>query len=251
MQADLSVRAARPGDADIAADFAETRRAEYERYSPIFWRRAADARERHAPFLRSCLESADYAAFAAVRGAAVVGVILAHRHGAPPPFRDDPEPMWFVDDFYLAPTERWESAGVALLGAVTEAARAGGASRILVVGAQRDLPNRTFLLGAGYTVAAAWWAHPVTPASVPLPASANLRAIVTPAPPVYDPGGLTALALSLGETPAIQVALFDAWAAASHAVLAIVPARASDTALAQALAAHGYTVASEWYSRAV
>ncbi len=245
------MRLARPADADFAANFAEIKRAEYAGFSPIFWRPAADARAKHLPFLSHCLQSDDYAAFTAVTEDTgdTLGVILANRHGAPPPFRDDPEPTWFVDDFYLAPTERWESAGVALLDAVTEAARAGGASRIVVVGAQRDLPKRTFLLGAGYTVAAAWWVHPVTPTRVPLPGSADMQAIVTPAPAVYDPGGPTALALSLGATPATQVALFDAWAAASNAVLAIVPARSSDAGLAQALAAHGYTVASEWYVR--
>ncbi len=247
MEAEILVRVARAADADSAADLAVARRAEYEHYSPIFWRPAEDARERHQPFLRRCIASDDYAAFAAERAGEVVGVILGKRGAAPAPFHADPESTCFVDDFYVARPALWQTAGSALLATLTDAARAGGAERVIVVGAQRDAPKRAFLLNAGYTVAAAWWTHPVTPTPAPAPALPALQALVVPAPPVYAPGGLTALAL--GGVSVAQVALFTQWAAASQAVLAIIPARSTDAALAAALAAAGYAVASEWYVR--
>lgn len=250
MEADFAVRVARPDDADIAADFAATKRAEYEEYSPVFWRRAADDREKHQPFLRQCIESDDYSAFAAERGDEIVGVILANRRGAPPPFHADREPTWFVDDFYVAEPGLWESVGRALLDAAAAEAGASGAERLIVVGAQRDLPKRSFLLTAQCALAAAWWVHPVEPTNAPPPDLSRIQAVVGPAPPVYDPGGLTALATSLGDTPATAVALFDQWAAASNAVVAIIPARVSDIALEEVLETQDYVVASEWFIRA-
>lgn len=250
MEAEFVVRVARPDDADIAADFAVTKRAEYEKYSPIFWRCAAGGREKHQPFLTQCIESDDYSAFTAERGDEIVGMILANRRGTPPPFHADREPTWFVDDFYVAEPELWESVGRSLLDAVVEEAIAGGARRLVVVGAQLDLPKRSFLLDAQCAVAAAWWVHPVEPTNAPPPELSSIQAHVGPAPPVYDPGGLTAFATSLGDTPATAVALFDQWAAASNAVVAIIPARASDIALEKVLETQGYVVASEWFIRA-
>lgn len=251
MESAFVVRVARPDDADAAADFAATKRAEYEEYSPIFWRRAADGRAKHQPFLRQCIESDDYSAFAAERGDAIVGVILASRRGAPPPFHADREQTWFVDDFYVAEPELWESVGRALLDAAAAEAGASGAERLVVVGAQRDLPKRSFLLTAQCALEAAWWVHPVEPTNAAPPELTCVQAVVGRAPAVYEPGGLTALALALGDTPATAVALFDQWAAASDAVLAIVPARSSDAALAGALEAQGYDVASEWFIRSL
>lgn len=256
MAVDITIRRARAEDAATTADLAEEKRAEYAAYSPIFWRPAHDARVRHLPFLSACFAAEDaYAAFAAEEDGAIAGVILANRHGAPPPFRSEPIPTWFVDDFYVADPDRWLSAGAALLAAVAEAARAAGAARVVVVGAARDLPKRGFLLGAGYALAAVWWVRPLEAISTdePAPDLAEIEALLAPAPPVYDPGGPVALAVDLGSAtnPAAQLACFEGWAAAQGAALAIVPAHVADAPLAEALATQGYAIASEWYARAL
>jgi RimJ/RimL family protein N-acetyltransferase len=254
---DLIVRPARPDDAAPAAAWAEAKRAEYARYSPVFWRPAADARAKHQPFLRFCIQDGDFAAFSAEAGGALVGVALANHRGAPAPFRAEQAPTWFVDDFYVADAAHWPTAGLALLMAVGEAAGAAGAARVVVVVAQRDEPKRALLRSAGYTLEAAWWTHPLAPMAAPFaftpPAPEGIAAVVAPAPPVYDPDGLVALALALDnspcEAPAAQVARFGEWATNCGAVLAVVPARTADVALGEALASGGYTVASEWYVR--
>ncbi|HET9110360.1 MAG TPA: hypothetical protein VFN78_06015 [Ktedonobacterales bacterium] len=251
------VRAAREDDADITACLAATKRAEYEVYSPVFWRRAADDRGRHLPFLRSCLRDPMYLSFTAESGGEPLGIILGKRGAAPPPFQRDPEPTCFVDDFFVARPSLWASVGGALLAEVAEAAHAQGAARVIVVTAQRDIPKRTFLLDEGYSLAAAWWVHPIAQgsAAISIPAGAEegegIEAVVASPPPVYDPGGPVALALSLGDTPAAQVARFGHWVVASHAALAIVPVRVADLALAEELAAHGYEIASEWFVRSL
>ncbi|MGH2504350.1 MAG: hypothetical protein ACRDID_17725 [Ktedonobacterales bacterium] len=252
---DLIVRPARPDDAEPAAAWAEARRAQYARYSLVFWRPAADARAKHQPFLRFCIEDDNFAAFAAEAGGALVGGALANRRGAPAPFRAERTPTWFLDDFFVADAALWPTAGLALLRAVGEAAGAAGAARVIVVVAQRDEPKRALLRSAGYALEAAWWTHPLTPTAAPFaftpPTPEGIEAVVAPAPPVYDPGGPVALAEKLGERSVAQVARFDEWAATCGAVLAVVPARAADAALGEALASGGYTVASEWYVRAV
>lgn len=252
MESDVVLRSAHPDDADRAADLAAAKRVEYARYSPIFWRPAKGAREKHLAFLRHCITSEDYVSSVAERGGEVVGVIMANHRNAPPPFHLDSEPTWFVDDFFVAQPEMWPSAGVGLLAHIADKARAHGAVRVIVVTAQRDEPKRSFLRGVGYSLAATWWVHSLTLSDAPIPPQEDVHALVAPAPPVYDPGGPVALALSLGAQPAARrIATFDAWAAASQAVLAIVPARVDDAPLAEALAEQGYTVASEWYAREV
>jgi hypothetical protein len=254
---DLIARPARPDDAEPAAAWAEAKRAEYARYSPIFWRPAVDARAKHQPFLRFCIQDDAFAAYAAEAGGALVGVALANQRGAPASFRAERTPTWFVDDFHVADTALWPTAGLALLRAVGEAARAAGVARVVVVVAQRDEPKRALLSSAGYALEAAWWTHPLAPMAAPFaftpPAPEGIEAVVAPAPPVYDPGGPVALALALdnspGEAPSAQVARFGEWAATCGAVLAVIPARIADVALGEALASGGYTFASEWYVR--
>ena len=252
MAPEVVIRRARPEDVEVADAWVEVKRAEYARYSPVFWRPAADARAKHQPFLSFCIEDTGFEALTAEAGGAVVGVALANRRGAPAPFRADPQPTWFVDDFYVADAALWPTVGRALLAAVGEAARAAAAERVVVVVAQRDEPKRALLRTAGYALEAAWWVQPLTPtatasAATP-PAPEGIEAVVAPAPPVYDPGGPVALALTLGESSAAQIARFGAWAARCGAVLAVVPARTADAALGEALASGGYAVASEWYT---
>jgi hypothetical protein len=238
------VRRALAADAEAAADLAEAKRAEYAAYSPVFWRPAAGARERHRPFLAHCIENDRFLALAAEDAGELAGLVLAGKHGAPPPFHADAEPTWFVDDFLVAGGD-WDGAGALLLERV--AGEAGGA-RLVVVTAHADRPKCAFLEARGFACAASWWVLPVDaePGDPVLPDGAE--AVTGPAPPVYDPGGLTALALRLDPR---HVADFVAWTVASDAVLAIVAARESDTSLAAALAAAGFARASAWYVRGI
>lgn len=80
------------------------------------------------------------------------------------------------------------------------------------------------------------------------PSLHDTKAVVGPAPPVYDPGGTTALAL---ETDAAEVDAYDRWAAASGAVLAIAAARSTEPELEDALQRAGYEVASDWFAKAL
>jgi hypothetical protein len=239
---------ARPADAAEAARLAAAKREEYERYSPVFWRVAEGALAIHEPFLASCIEdTATFASFACRVGDELRGIAIAARNVSPPPFRDDPEVSWLVDDFFVGSSDLWPTIGTALLRAVEDAARNGGGERVIVLSARRDEPKRSMIMAAGYERAASWWVRPVEPQPGDKPELRGTEAITGPAPPVYDPGGATALALSVRD-PA-EIPAFTRWAAASGAVLAIVPARACATELEHALMEAEYEPASDWFAR--
>jgi hypothetical protein len=229
------VEPATSGDAAPAAALAELKRAEYEAYSPVFWRVAAAATTRHEPFLRSCLGSDDFTSFSAREDGRLVGIVVAHHRVGPPPLTTDE--AWLVDDFFVA-RERWDEVGGPLLAAFE-------AQPLVVLAARRDEPKRSFLQARGYARAASWWVLPVEPSGATTEPR-GFRAVTGAAPPVYDPGGPTALALALD---AEHLAAYTAWAAGEGAVLAIVPARVEERGLEAALEAAGYEPASDWFAR--
>ena len=247
--ASATVEVARPDDAHEAAVLADAKRAEYERYSPVFWRPAHDALGRHEPWLAKCLADEGFTSFTARRGGELAGIVMAGHTVFPPPFRSDAEPSWLVDDFFVQSADDWASVGTLLLDAVEDAARELGATRLVVLTARWDEPKRSMLAVRGYERGASWWVHPVEANEGEPPRLLDTDAVVGPAPPVYDPGGLTALALEMRE-PA-DVPTFDEWASASNAVLAIVPARSSNIELEDALAKGGYEPASDWFLKNV
>jgi GNAT superfamily N-acetyltransferase len=248
--ASATIEVARPEDAHEAALLADAKRVEYEGYSPVFWKPAENALERHEPWLAKCLENDDtFTSFAARSGSTLVGIAMAAHSVFPPPFRSDPEPSWLVDDFFVRSPDDWPGVGIELLEAVEGAARGHGIARVVVLSARRDEPKRAMLSGLGYERRASWWVHPVEAHEGKAPTLQNTDAVVGPAPPVYNPGGLTALALEMRDPT--DVPTFKDWASASNAVLAIVPARSSNGELETALAAEGYEPASDWFIKSI
>jgi GNAT superfamily N-acetyltransferase len=179
-------------------------------------------------------------------GGRIDGFIVARFGSAPPPFGQGS--LFHVDDFALADATSWPTVGRALLSEVIRRAqRAGIQTGIVVTGpASVDEPKAAFLAGFGMRVEAEWRVKPLAPASGEKPAKEGFDAAIGPAPPVYDPGGLTALALRIDYPEA--VGRFEKFAAASEAVVAIVPLRTSDERLRAELDRRGFVVGSEWYA---
>jgi GNAT superfamily N-acetyltransferase len=240
------IEAATPDDASQAAELAAIKREEYEKYSPVFWRVAPDAQVIHEPFLAKCIADEDlFTSFAARDAGRLLGIAITAHKIFPPPFSTDLELSWLTDDFFVHDAEAWPTVGTRLLRETEGAAREGGASRLVVLTARRDRPKRQMLEGAGYARGASWWVHPLTPSDEEPPTLHTTEAVVGPAPPVYAPGGPTSLTLSLINPS--EVATYDKWAAASGAILGIVPVRADAVEVEDALVAEGYEAASDWY----
>ena len=238
----VAIRPSSPADAEVGVAWADAKRLEYAAYSPVFWRPAPDARLRHRPFLESCLNSSDYTSFTALAGEEPVGVVVANHRVSAPLLRDDSAPAWVIDDFYVAQADLWHSAGVRLLEAEADAARRAHCKQLIVVCGYRDAGKKEFLQYAGLKSDVMWWVKPIHPRRRTEP-DPDVSMAVGPAPSVYDPGGLTALAL---EEPT-QVSVFENAAAGAGAVLAIVPVRTGNALLTRELRGSGYAEASEWF----
>ena len=104
-KATVELRPSTSDDAELAADWAEAKRHQYQSYAPVFWKPAVDARIRHRPFLEACLRSPDFTSFSAASDREALGLVLA-------PLLP---PGWLIDDFYVARPALWHSVGVRLL----------------------------------------------------------------------------------------------------------------------------------------
>ena len=225
----------RPVSADDAAwmaDLLARRRVEHERWSPVFWRRAADARAVHEPFLVALIASDSIVALRDDHG-----FVIADR---------DREGRCVVDDFAVDDADGWDTHGRLLLVAAWRVQHERGAARARVVTAYLDEPKRTMLLAAGLEVAEEWWVKPLAatgPASTFGPLDVpGATAVVVPAPPVYDPGGPVAIigpGVDQSSLPDVEER-----AAAAGAVLAV--ARLPDDAARSAVDDAGYELTSQF-----
>lgn len=223
-------------DVPFMAAVLAAKRAEYEEYSPVFWRQAAAARAAHEPFLRLLVEQDGPVALVAADGdrSEVGGAIVAV------PRADD----WLIDDFAVLRPEQWDDTGARLLAAVRETVTE---TPITVVCGQHDEPKGTMLRRAGGRLAERWWVRPLDHVAAPAPAEPEgATGLVVTAPPVYDPGGQVCQVVAWDGTPDALRSI-EQWSRGQGAVLAIVPVDADATVRQDALRTAGYTVASEWY----
>lgn len=146
--------------ADIAA-LAALRREAYEAAQPQFWRCAADAVERHLPWLTAQVENPDVVSLVARSGASLDGFVFASLVGAPPVY-DPGGPTGFVDDFVVADPSLWPTIGRDLLDEVKRRLAARGVAQVVVVCGHHDEAKRAPLLAAGLTVASEWLVAPLT-----------------------------------------------------------------------------------------
>ena len=242
---DAGVRPARPDDVVAMAALAALKREQYRDNASPFEVPALDARSVHEAFLAK-LVSRDGFLVAVHEGRDGDGFVVARVRSAPPPFREGA--LFHVDDFMVATPILWMSVGRALLMYVASEAASVGATKAIVVSGSRavDAPKVDFLAGLGLFCEAEWWVKPIVPTRGGPVAKRGFDAIVGPAPPVYKPGGPTCLATEIESPEALQ--RLERFAAASQAVIVIVPTLASRDDLRQELRTRDYVVASEWYS---
>lgn len=231
------LRAASSEDVDEIARLLDAKRREYETYSPVFWRPAADAITKHKLFLEALITQGGPITLVQPGDDGLDGVIVALRRS------DD----WLVDDFAVRSPERWTQAGRALLDEVCT--RADGVPVTVVCG-HRDEPKRALLHDGGGVLREQWWVRAlagVEPDSDSDPAlAAGAVGRLLTAPPVYDPGGPVCQARAWDGSRAALEGL-ERWARSQGAVLVVVPVGAGDGNRQEVLRDVGYHVASDWY----
>lgn len=160
----MDIRTAQETDIPRMVAIAETKRVEYEGYSPIFWRKAPDSAAKQELFLQRLITRGDVIALVAETETALSGFIIGTLTSAPPVYNPG-GPVCMVDDFAVAHSQEWESVGAALLTAVERTAKERGAVLSIVVCAQRDQAKRSLLHKAGSAVASEWHVKPLEDAS--------------------------------------------------------------------------------------
>ncbi|WIG59634.1 MAG: hypothetical protein OJF49_002381 [Ktedonobacterales bacterium] len=151
-----TIRPAVKDDVPAIAALADARRQQYQRYQPRFWRPAADARERHEPFLEQLVTGDRAIVLVHERDHTVDGFVIAQIVPTPPVY-DAGGPTCSIDDFWIAADAGWLVAGRALLEAAMTEARTQGAMQTVVVCAYLDEPKRAMLAEIGYTPASIWY----------------------------------------------------------------------------------------------
>lgn len=229
----MLVRSMVEENAAWAAGLMEDRRAEYEEYSPVFWRRRHGIVPVHGAFLASQIASSGAIALCCDDGFAIA--------------TPDGE-QYYVDDFAVL-DNRWQDVGRALLLGVWEEAEPRGAVALRVVTACLDQPKVAMLSAMGLQLWQQWWVKPLVPISVAGVDTGVLegdgyRIVRGAAPPVYDPGGPVGLLQYFEGKDALTAA--ESAAAQNGLVLLIAPLGSSHEHEA-ILSGHGYEVASQFY----
>jgi len=154
------IRPAVETDVPVMVELSERKRMEYERYQPVFWRKAEDSREKQAPFFRSQLTKPNVIALAheglEVVDGFVIGVLVAS-----PPVYDPGGLTCLVDDFVVANKEDWKRIGTALLNEVKRRALEMGAAQAVVFCGHLDEPKRALMASLGFSIATEVFVKPL------------------------------------------------------------------------------------------
>ncbi len=156
----MNIRPATTEDLEALLDLAAAQRADQAVHQPVFWRPAADARDRHRPFLAGQIADDDVIVLVASEGDAVVGFAIGVMHPAPPVY-DPGGPTCTVDDFVVADPTRWATTGAALLRELRSRASTPAAIQVVVVVGHHDHAKQAALAQAGLTPASQWWTGPL------------------------------------------------------------------------------------------
>lgn len=226
----MSIRRATPSDVSYMVDLSEQKRAQYEKFQPLFWRKAIDSREKQLLFFKDQLKNENLVFFVDETDNKVDGFIIANLRN-----RRECD----VDDFAVANENLWESSGKLLLQEAGKEAKQRSIERYSVVCGHLDEPKRQMLTNFGLVLEQYWYTAAIQSTedtvqgitvrkAVPIDASQMARIAGTPerefaeiqrdnmivlvceqenniigyaisivisTPPVYDPGGQTCLVI--------------------------------------------------------
>ena len=143
----MEIRRAIAADIPHMVAIGETKRIEYEGYSPGFWRKAADASPRQEQYVQTRLTDPNVIVLVAQGQEHLRGCMRGALPTAPPVYNPG-GPGWIVDDFAGAPPEEWRTVGAVALPALVALGFPGSSSRG-VADRRCRAPGRRGTRGAG------------------------------------------------------------------------------------------------------
>lgn len=154
--------AVRPATADDVAamvGLVQAYRQQLQRWRPDFWRPAERAAEVSRMWLGHLVASPDKArAIVAEQAGAVVGFLIASPVPVPPVYAA-PGPAWTVDDFCVAKSELWATAGRALWDAIVVHGRMEGWGQLICVSPVADDAKNAMLSDTELAPTSRWWSQ--------------------------------------------------------------------------------------------
>ncbi|MBS0469952.1 MAG: GNAT family N-acetyltransferase [Proteobacteria bacterium] len=153
------VRPANESDLDAAAAMAEERRAQYETFEPVFWKRREDSEAMSRAFFAHLLTKPEVLFLVAEWGGSPTGFLIAQPVATPPVF--DAGPTALIDDFCVETPALWPSVGQSLLREARARLRERGFNQIVVVCGDKDIEKKAFIAGEKLSLASTWWTAPI------------------------------------------------------------------------------------------
>jgi len=157
----MDIRRATASDIDAVVAIIETRRKQYQKFQPTFWRKANDSAASTKTFFTTLLGEPDTYFLVSVEGPQILGFLIACRFAAPPVYAPGGD-TWLIDDFAVLEPRYWLSIGEALLSHVSTLLHEHGAAQIVAVCAERDLAKAEVLRRSDLTIASSWWTKPLS-----------------------------------------------------------------------------------------
>jgi chloramphenicol 3-O-phosphotransferase len=152
------VRTSQLSDISVMVSLSKAKRLAYEKAKAAFWRYAGEEDDKaQEKWFKELLEDKNYAMFTAESDAKeILGFIIGNLMPAPEVYNPGGLSL-MIDDFCVQSENLWQSVGHALIEETKVAAKAKGATQILVVCGAHDLPKRKFLSGQNLSIASEWF----------------------------------------------------------------------------------------------
>lgn len=157
----LQVRLAESGDVPGMVELIEAQRIEYQKFAPVFWRKAEDSARWSQTFFDHVVQASTHTALVAREHGHLQGFLIAFAAPVPPVFKPGAGPTMMIDDFCVATPDLWPTAGAALLDALRTRAKEEQWSQLVSVTAHLDRPKTEFLAGQGLSLTSEWWTTPI------------------------------------------------------------------------------------------
>ena len=159
----MTVREASPDDLELMVALADAARSRYAEWSPTFHRPAADAVERHRPWLERLVADAEVGSWVSAGDGDAAGFLIATLVPAPPVY--DPGGLTCLVDDFVVDSDAWTTTGRALLDRTLEWATAHRAAQVVVVCGAQDTAKRHLLVEHGLGVVTEWFTAPLSGSS--------------------------------------------------------------------------------------
>jgi hypothetical protein len=154
------VRKATGSDIETAIGLVERARRQYQKYQPTFWHKAADSVATTRTFFTKLVSEPGTYFLVAEEGRRMLGFLIARKFPAPPVYAPGGD-TYLIDDFCVVEPHHWLTTGEALLSHATTLIHEHGATQIVVVCGERDLPKAEMLRRSDLTIASNWWTKPL------------------------------------------------------------------------------------------